>query len=419
MNIDNVIDNFQTFNNFARNTSNGGINRIAFSHPERLAALKFSMLCQKAGLDVYFDFFGNVIARREGKYPHLKPIVLGSHIDTVKDGGQYDGLLGVLGALEVVEHLNEHQIETDHPLIIIAFACEESTRFNEATLGSKYLTGKMTKEDMKDIHDNDGNILYDIVAPLAQDMNGKTALFERNKIKAFLELHIEQGPILENNNKDIGIVTDIAAPHRFKLQIQGVTSHSGSTPMPMRRDALTTAAEIILTIESIGRTYHAQGIVTTVGYTQVYPNTMNAIPGEVTLLIDIRGKKQAIREQVVNEVKQAIAEITERRLQSYQLDDLEQDQPRSFNQQIAQIIEHSCINQDYSYRYMYSGAGHDAMNFAPICPTSMIFIPCKDGISHSPKESVTSEQIAKGIQVLIDTTIELSKLDITLATHES
>ncbi|SUM31376.1 putative N-carbamoyl-beta-alanine amidohydrolase [Staphylococcus gallinarum] len=146
---------------------------------------------------------------------------------------------------------------------------------------------------------------------------------------------------------------------------------------------------------------------------------MNAIPGEVTLLIDIRGKKQAIREQVVNEVKQAIAEITERRLQSYQLDDLGQDQPRSFNQQIAQITEHSCINQDYSYRYMYSGAGHDAMNFAPICPTSMIFIPCKDGISHSPKESVTSEQIAKGIQVLIDTTIELSKLDITLATNES
>ncbi|MCG7337967.1 M20 family metallo-hydrolase [Staphylococcus sp. ACRSN] len=414
MNIDHVIENFHTFNNFARNKINGGINRIAFSQPERLAALKFSMLCQKAGLDVYFDFFGNVIARREGKYPNLKPIVLGSHIDTVKDGGQYDGLLGVLGALEVVEYLNEHHIETDHPIIIIAFACEESTRFNEATLGSKYLTGKMTKNDMKSIQDNDGNVLYDIVAPLAQDMNGKTALFERNKIKAFLELHIEQGPILENNKKDIGIVTDIAAPHRFKLQIQGVTSHSGSTPMPMRRDALTTAAEIILKIESIGKTYHAQGIVTTVGYAQVYPNTMNAIPGEVTLLIDIRGKKQDIRERVVSEIKEQIELTVEARNLSHQLIDLGHDEPRSLNQQMANITEQSCINQNFTYRYMYSGAGHDAMNFAPICPTSMIFIPCKNGVSHSPEESVTPSQIEKGIQVMIDTTIELSKLDTTL-----
>nr|WP_326011167.1 M20 family metallo-hydrolase [Staphylococcus xylosus] len=414
VNLQNVLDNFQTFNNFARNEQNGGINRIAFTHPERLAALKFSMLCQKAGLDVYFDFFGNVIARREGKDPSLKPVVLGSHIDTVKDGGQYDGLLGVLVALEVIEHLNTHQIETDHPIIVIAFACEESTRFNEATLGSKYLTGKMTKSDMKHIKDNEGNILYDVVEPLSQDMHGKAALFERNQIKAFLELHIEQGPILEKNNKDIGIVTDIAAPHRFKLNIQGVTSHSGSTPMPMRIDALTTSSEIILSIESIGQTYHDQGIVTTVGYANVYPNTMNAIPGEVTLLIDIRGKDLAVREQVVTEIQQQIQAITQKRKTAYHLEDLGQDKPQSFNHKMAQITELSCLQSDYSFRYMYSGAGHDAMNFAPICPTSMIFIPCKKGISHSPEESVTEQQIAKGIQVYIDTTIELAKLETTL-----
>src|SRR5699024_1522914 len=344
---------------------------------------------------------------REGKQPSLKPIVLGSHIDTVKDGGQYDGLLGVLGALEVVEHLNAHQIETDHPIIIIAFACEESTRFNEATLGSKYLTGKMTKDDMKFIKDNDGNVLYDIVAPLAQDMNGKTA---------FLELHIEQGPILENNQKDIGIVTDIAAPHRFKLQIAGVTSHSGSTPMPMRTDALTTAAEIILKIEALGQAYHDKGIVTTVGYANVYPNTMNAIPGEVTLLIDIRGKDEAIREKVVEEIKAHIETITTNRQADYELEDLGQDQPRKFNQTIAEISENSCKTLAYQYRYMYSGAGHDAMNFAPICPTSMIFIPCKNGISHSPKESVTESQIEKGINVMIATTIELAKIDTVLDT---
>ncbi|PTF56915.1 Zn-dependent hydrolase, partial [Staphylococcus cohnii] len=151
MDIQNVMANFKGFNDFGRNPVNGGINRLAFTHQERLAALKFSMLCQKAGLDVYFDFFGNVIARREGRYPELQPVIVGSHIDTVTDGGQYDGLLGVIAALEMVEHLNQHQIETDHPIVIIAFACEESTRFNEATLGSKYLTGKMTRDDMKDI----------------------------------------------------------------------------------------------------------------------------------------------------------------------------------------------------------------------------------------------------------------------------
>ncbi|EZX16072.1 hypothetical protein V070_02541 [Staphylococcus aureus C0673] len=414
MNIQNVMENLETFNQFARNPENAGINRIAFTHSERVAALKFSMLCQKAGLDVYFDFFGNVIARREGINPDLKPVVLGSHIDTVKDGGQYDGLLGVVGALEVVEYLNKHQIETDHPIIIIAFACEESTRFNEATLGSKYLTGNMTKEDMKYIKDNDGNVLYDIVAPLAQDMHGKAALFERNNIKAFLELHIEQGPILEKKHKDIGIVTDVAGPHRFKLKIQGVTSHSGSTPMPMRIDALTTSAEIILKIEEIGRAYHDKGIVTTVGYANVYPNTMNAIPGEVTLLIDIRGKNEAVREQVVDEITSQIERITDNRNAHYELEDLGQDAPRSFNHKIAQINEDNCQQLGYTYNYMYSGAGHDAMIIALVCPTSMIFIPCKEGISHSPKESVTADQIEKGINLLIQTTIELAKLDTVL-----
>ncbi|MCD8863788.1 MULTISPECIES: Zn-dependent hydrolase [Staphylococcus] len=414
MDIQNVMANFKGFNDFGRNPVNGGINRLAFTHQERLAALKFSMLCQKAGLDVYFDFFGNVIARREGRYPELQPVIVGSHIDTVTDGGQYDGLLGVIAALEMVEHLNQHQIETDHPIVIIAFACEESTRFNEATLGSKYLTGKITRDDMKDIQDNDGNILYDIVQPLAQDMHGKAALFERNNIKAFLELHIEQGPILENKEKDIGIVTHVAAPHRFKLTLHGVTSHSGSTPMPMRSDALTAAAEIILQIEAIGNMYHNQGIVTTVGYANVYPNSMNAIPGEVSLLIDIRGKEVAIREKVVTKIQQQITAICDNRNITYDLNDLGQDQPGTFNSTIGAISEKHCETLRYSYRYMYSGAGHDAMNFVDICPTSMLFIPCKAGISHSPDESVTTEQIAKGIDVLIATTIDLAQADTQL-----
>ncbi|MBO1198745.1 M20 family metallo-hydrolase [Staphylococcus simiae] len=414
MNINNVLNHLATFNELGYNPDNGGINRIAFSHPERMAALKFSMLCQRAGLDVYFDFIGNVIARREGKYPDLKPVVIGSHIDTVKDGGQYDGLLGVIGALEVVEYLNKHQIETDHPLIIIAFACEESARFNEATIGSKYLTGQYNRASLKDIVDNDGYVLYDIVQPLSQEVRGQTALFERNQIKAFLELHIEQGPILENNNDDIGIVTHIAAPHRFKVTVQGVTSHSGSTPMPMRTDALTSASEMILNIEQLAQQYTNEGIVATVGYVDVYPNTMNSIPGEVSFLIDIRGKDEVIREEVVQHILNSIDQISTQRHTHVNITDLGNEHPAKLNAEMAKITENVCKQHDFEYRYMYSGAGHDAMNFASIVPTSMIFIPCKDGISHSPLESVTSDQIAKGVQTLIDTTLELTHKTTTL-----
>ena len=208
-------------------------------------------------------------------------------------------------------------------------------------------------------------------------------------------------------------MTDVAGPHRFKLKIQGVTSHSGSTPMPMRIDALTTSAEIILKIEEIGRAYHDKGIVTTVGYADVYPNTMNAIPGEVTLLIDIRGKNEAVREQVVDEITSYIERITDHRNAHYELEDLGQD-ARSFNHKIAKINEDNCQQLGYTYNYMYSGAGHDAMIIAPICPTSMIFIPCKEGISHSPKRIRHSRPNRKGINLLIHTTIELAKLDTVL-----
>lgn len=412
MNTKRISSTLETFNQFGRNNETGGINRIAFTHHERLAALKFSMLCQQEGLNVYFDLMGNVIARRNGKYSNLQPVLIGSHIDTVIDGGEFDGLLGVVSALEVVRHLNDNNIETDHPIEIIAFSAEESTRFNQATLGSKYFCGFLTQDAMRKIEDNDGEILYDVVQSLKQDVSTTVLPRKQKDIKAFLEMHIEQGPILQNKHKDIGIVTHIAAPHRFKLKLEGTTSHSGSTPMPMRRDALTAASEVILAVENIGQQFHKEGVVATVGYANVHPNTMNAIPGDVTLLIDVRGKTTRPREQVVSEIQKKISEITTRRGIEYKLLDLGQEEPVALNQQIAKIIESSASLLNISHRYMFSGAGHDAMNLAKICPTSMIFIPCKDGISHSPLESTTIEQIEKGTQVLIDTVLQVSKKEV-------
>ena len=412
MNIDTVMSHLDTFNNYGFNTETGGTNRIAFRHAERLAAWKFSMLCREAGLEVRFDYFGNVIARRPGKYNDLPPVMIGSHIDTVKDGGRYDGLLGVVAALQLMMHLNEHQIETDHPIEIVAFTAEESARFNTATLGSKYMIGDLSQEAMKNITDNEGKTLFHLVDTLKQSMPSDKDIYGKGDIKAFLELHIEQGPILQNKHKDIGIVTHIAAPHRFKVQLTGETSHSGSTPMPMRYDALTAASEIILKVEAIAQHYHKAGVVATVGHLNAFPNIMNAIPGEVTLLIDIRGKELESREQVVTEVEQAITAITQNRQIHAEVTDLGQEVPVNLDRDISKITKNVCDRLGYSYRFMFSGAGHDSMNMALICPTSMIFIPCKDGISHSPKESVEPEEIEKGIQTLIETVIEVAKAEV-------
>ncbi|MDO5376379.1 MAG: M20 family metallo-hydrolase [Staphylococcus rostri] len=413
MNKHRILSTLNSFNNLGISTKLDGINRLAFTHNERLAALKFSMYCQELGMSVYFDKVGNVIARRDGKYNDLPPVVIGSHIDTVPEGGQYDGLLGVVGALEVVRHLNDINFVTDHPIEIIAFSCEESARFNVATIGSKYLCGMLNEEDMKTIQDKDGQTLLDVVQSMTSTEPPRRAPYH-DQMKAFLELHIEQGPILENKNKEIGIVTHIAAPERFKVKLQGVTSHSGSTPMPMRKDAMTCAAEIILQVEHIANNYHSDGIVATVGGVNVTPNTMNAVPGDVQLLIDVRGIDQDIRTTVVGEIMTQINKITSERNITVNIDSLGQDTPVVLSEKIADIIEDKAKLQKRTYHRMFSGAGHDAMNMAQLCPTSMIFIPCKDGISHSPKESVTTQQIENGISILIDTAIELASSSIKL-----
>lgn len=408
MNIHRVISTINSFNNLGRNSQTNGINRLAFTHNERLAALKFSMYCQELGMKVYFDEIGNVIARKEGKNDSLPPVVIGSHIDTVPEGGQYDGLLGVVAGLEVVRHMNEHNIVTDHPIEIIAFSCEESSRFNVATIGSKFLCGLLDENDMKQIKDKNGETLLEVVRTMTSTGINHTAYHHKGSMKAFLELHIEQGPILENKNKDVGIVSHIAAPHRFKINLKGTTSHSGSTPMPMRKDALVCGAEIVVAIETIANQFHMDGIVATVGGINVHPNTMNAIAGDVTLLVDVRGIDTDKRIQTVNMILEEVETITATRAINYNIEPLGQDHPVKLSDKIAQISEDNAKRLKLSYRHMFSGAGHDAMHLARICPTSMIFIPCKNGISHSPKEDVTKEQIENGVNLLIATTIEIA-----------
>lgn len=414
MNMHRILSTLNSFNNLGISTQLDGINRLAFTHNERLAALKFSMYCQELGMSVYFDKVGNVIARKDGKNNDLPPVVIGSHIDTVPEGGKYDGLLGVVGALEVVRHLNDLNIVTDHPIEIIAFSCEESSRFNVATIGSKYLCGMLNEEDMKTLKDKDGQTLLEVVQTMTSTDSSSNINHDNNHMKAFLELHIEQGPILEKKEKDIGIVTHIAAPNRLKVTLKGQTSHSGSTPMPLRKDALACGAEIIMAVETIGNEYHQDGTVATVGGIHVTPNTMNAVAGDVTLLIDIRGIDKDVTNTVSKKILEQIDEITKRRDIQSTVDSLGQDTPVKLSEEIATIIEEKVKAQKLSYRFMFSGAGHDAMNMAQFCPTSMIFIPCKDGISHSPLESVTNQQIENGISVLIDTAVELASASTKL-----
>ncbi|WP_414044457.1 M20 family metallo-hydrolase [Macrococcus animalis] len=409
-----VLSTLKSFNHLGFSTQLDGINRLAFTHNERLAALKFSMYCQELGMSVYFDRIGNVIARRDGKDNSLPAVVIGSHIDTVPEGGQYDGLLGVVGALEVVRHLNDLKLITDHPIEIIAFSCEESARFNVSTIGSKYLCGLLSEADMKNIIDKNGETLLEVIETMASTDSSRSSFHDNNNMKAFLELHIEQGPILEKKEKDIGIVTHIAAPERLKVTLNGITSHSGSTPMTMRKDALVCGAEIIQSVETIAHEYHQDGIVATVGGINVSPNTMNAVAGDVTLLIDIRGINKDIRDGVVQKIIGQIEFICSKRDIEITIESLGNDTPIALSEKIADIIEEKVMHQKLSSRRMFSGAGHDAMHMAKFCPTSMIFIPCKDGISHSPSESVTEDQIKNGINVLIDTALELASASTKL-----
>lgn len=398
MNLKRIEQSLIEINRFGY--SEQGMNRLAYTESERQAIDYMIKLFEEESMKVIIDPVGNVIARREGTDPTLPAVVTGSHLDTVYNGGKYDGTLGVIAGLEVVRYLNEQNIETKHPIEIVIFACEESARFGVSTIGSMAMIGEF-KEELLQLKDKDGISLRTAMENCSLNIERiEQAERKKEEIKVFYELHIEQGPVLENEGKQIGIVTGIAAPTRFHLEVVGEAAHSGTTPMPLRKDALLGAAEIALSLEQSALKEVENDTVATVGKCEVVSGSMNVIPEKVTMTIDIRSIHFKSKRKVVSELYQIIELIEKKRDVKVSISQLCNDRPIKMNDDIIHFLVQSCEKLNLSYRQMPSGAGHDAMMMAKRFPTGLIFVPSKNGISHNKEEFTSLEQIGAGVSLL-------------------
>lgn len=389
------------FDAMAQLTAPGeGINRLAFTDADWAGRQYIIDRMTDAGLSVEIDDFGNVIGYKIGKKPDLPVVMVGSHTDSVPNGGNYDGVVGVLSAIEVIRSMTDDGYEHDHTIAVVSFMCEESGRFGNATLGSKAMRGELRLQDLYRLVDKQGISLYEALKGRNLNPDGIEEMAYKRPVKSFTEIHIEQGKVLEHEQKTIGIVTGIAAPERFYVTIRGNADHSGATPMNLRHDALCGASKIILGIEEIASMQEEPPVVGTVGVVEVTPGAMNVIPGAVKLGVDIRSISEVARNSVVTLVKEFIDITAEKRGLSYTIETIAQDHPVEMHPAMIREIEEAVKSVGVEYMTMPSGAGHDAMHWAEAVPTGMIFIPCRDGISHNPAEFTEMDDIVTGAEVL-------------------
>ena len=379
--------------------SEEGVTRLAYSPLDKEAQGWLLKQVQDLGLSVREDAVGNVFLRREGVDGGLPAVACGSHLDTVIHGGAYDGMCGVVGALEALYMLRDAQLTRSIEVLI--FRAEESSRFGFATMGSKLLTGaatvaKLSKGGKK------GDISFEEALRQwgCDPARAAEALLAPGAFASFSELHIEQGKVLEEKGINIGIVHNIAAPTRFKIHLQGMADHSGATPMGMRRDALVAAAKLILAVNEAAEDEKEHGTVGTVGVVEVEPGSINVVPGAVTLWVDVRGVEPASIQRTLENIQAEAENVAVTDRVGVRIEMLTADSPVPLDETLALQTEGICKDLDYSYLHMNSGAGHDSMHMAKIAPTTMVFIPCKGGISHNPAEFASLDDICRGINVL-------------------
>ncbi|SEA71363.1 N-carbamoyl-L-amino-acid hydrolase [Desulfuromusa kysingii] len=388
---------------------NGGFTRLAFSREDVAARGWLQKKMEDAGLEVRIDAFGNISGRRKG-LSALPAVVMGSHLDTVPEGGNYDGAVGVLAGLEVIRTLNDNNLETKRPIEVINFSAEESSRFGMATMGSKALAGKFDLDTLNKLVDKNGTSLYQALKECGYAADEIASVtIEPGQIHAFMEMHIEQGPVLEMQGLPIGIVTSIAAPTRFKVSIEGRADHSGNTPMAIRKDALTGASELILGVERIASKEAGEKTVGTIGYLYVTPGAMNVVPGKVELGIDIRDVNMGDKDKAVKAVIELMDAIAERRGLKISYQQLCNDEPVALSDKIIKTLKDAADKLQLPSLIMPSGAGHDAMNMARLTDTGMIFIPSVGGISHNIAELSNMADIYAGTEVLLQATLQLAQ----------
>jgi N-carbamoyl-L-amino-acid hydrolase len=392
--------------------NHGSVTRLVFSIKELRSRQLLMHLMRQAGLNIRIDPIGNIFGRFEAGHPRAPAVLAGSHLDTVVHGGKYDGPVGVIGALEAVRAISENKIAIRSPLEVVCFVGEESSRFGFSTLGSSLIAGEVHPNDLANAVDPQGTKLETVLGSLGITRRNLHSLKRDPKtLKAYLELHIEQGPILEAKRKRIGLVTSIAAPSRFRVVLKGRADQSGTTPMEKRKDALVAAAYLIEYIERICRKYASMAkgrVVGTVGALKIEPGVINAVPGRAELAVDIRGTSARAKNAVARRVKEEARAIAKRRGIGLELLKIREEDPVPLDRRILALTKALCSEQRIDYEIMPSGAGHDAMQMAKITPAGMIFVPSKRGISHNPLEWTHPDDITLGAQLLMETMVRVA-----------
>jgi len=383
---------------------NGHGYRVAYTKGDIEGRTWFMQLMKNAGLNPSIDSGGNIIGKREGKNPLLKPIAFGSHIDMVPDGGNYDGTLGSISALEVIEILNENSIITDHPLEVIIFGNEEG-----GTIGSKAITSGLTKEGLEQKSQSGLTMAEGIRAIGGNPDNIPLSIRNKGDIKAFLELHIEQGGILEKENVQIGVVEGIVGIVHWEVIVEGFANHAGSTPMNMRQDALLAASQFINAVNEVINSVKGSQ-VGTVGKIAVQPGAYNVIPGKVMMGLEIRDLSAEKIEKLFLEIEKRAAKIASSSKTTFRFErQPNPSKPALTDKILQQTINKTAKSLGFTTKFMQSGAGHDAQHMAMIAPVAMIFVPSLGGISHSYKEFTKTEDMTNGANVLLQTILSIDK----------
>ena len=365
-----------------------------------------------AGLDVRLDAGGNLVGRRAGRAPALKPIVTGSHCDTVMNGGRFDGIIGVLAGIEVARTLHEHGVALDHPFEVIDFLSEEPSDYGISCVGSRALCGQLDAA-MLAARDPRGETLAEGLRRIGGDPDALSApLRAAGDTAAFVELHIEQGPVLESRQLPIGVVTHIVGIRRVSIVVQGQPDHAGTTPMDIRRDALVGAARLIDAAhrQASRLSGNPHYVVATVGRIEVAPNAANAVPGVATLTLEVRSDSDAVLDSFPETLMAGLAdELAALRLTAA-MSPLSRARPTACSPEVMNAIESAAGRLGYASMRLPSGAGHDAVYMAPTGPIGMVFIPCLGGRSHCPEEWIEPAQLLDGTRVLYDTVLELDRV---------
>jgi len=384
------------------------VTRVVFTEADLRARAYVKALYTDAGLQVSEDAIGNTFALWLGTEPGLAPIGTGSHIDAIPNAGSYDGTVGVLGGLEAIRSLQRAGFQPRRSIELVTFTAEEPTRFGIGCLGSRMMGHVLTPAAALALRDKQDNGLDELRSKAGFNGALESVAVTSGRFHQFVELHIEQGPLLENEGIDVGLVTAIAAPASLRISIEGEGGHAGGMLMPGRKDALTAAAELILALESAAKSTGAVDTVGTVGVCEVFPGAVNSIPSRVRLETDIRDTDRARRDSVLDALRKACAEVATRRAVTITTELVNADPPTKCDSEILASLEASAVDAGRTYKRMVARAYHDSSFVACIAPVAMLFIPCRGGVSHRPDEYASPEWIAGGVDVLARTLARLS-----------